>query len=137
MRDHDGIGGELLLCPVHCVHLDRVRTQEPRSSMEQRDAVSPDLAAHKRVVCLNDVFKTAQEGCNLSVRLETELERFACSFEPVQMEGAFSQRFAGDRAAIDTAASDAALSLNQAPRADRSSRLGPPLFDRLGRRRSR
>ncbi len=87
---HDGAGGELLLCSIHGLHLDRVLTKETHSSVKQRDAVAPDLTAHKGVVCLDDVFKTAQEGRNLSIWLETELERFSCPFEPIQMEGAFS-----------------------------------------------
>lgn len=62
---------------------------------------------------LDDVFKTAQESRNLSIGFEAELERFSRPFKSVQMEGAFSQRLAGDRAAIDAAASDTALPLNQ------------------------
>lgn len=111
--DHDGIGGELLLNSVDGLHLDRVLAQETRSSVKQRDAVAPDLTAHKGVVCLDDVFKPAQEGRNLGILLKTELERFSRPFEPIQMESAFSQCLAGDRAAIDTAAADASFSLNQ------------------------
>src|SRR5574337_990751 len=111
--DHDGIGRELLLRSIHGLHLDRVLTEETSSSVKQRDTVAPNLTAHKGVVGLDDVFKTAQECRNLSIRLQAELERFSCPFEPIQMEGAFSQCLAGDCSAIDTAAPDAALSLDQ------------------------
>src|SRR5690349_6593718 len=81
--DHDGIGGELLLYTIHGLHLDRVLIKETRSSVKQRDAIAPNLTAHKGVVGSDDVFKTAQEGRNLSIRLKTELKRFSRPFESI------------------------------------------------------
>jgi len=79
-----------LAASVDRQHLDGARVEKAGASVKQRNAIAPELPAHKSVMSRYDGFQAAEQCCDLDVRFQAEVERCAGGFEPIELECALS-----------------------------------------------